>query len=265
MPTLPLDVTETTDERRLRMNALYGDVLRDEKPFHRNAGYFPLDIRRVDKVDPVTLKRHPGTQLLEDGEELVRWPWSNKPGYFQDLDRNDPWWVTDEQEELRDVPPRKYPPVKPPAGNGDILPIDDTIWQEEMQNDGHYRSRYFVTNLHGGTLVVNGLQIRKGSIAGPLPDFAVIQTPGNQVSFWFGPEGRNWRAQEEGISYASQWAALRRMEGWEHVELTAGQVWDMKIRDRLRREYIGEDHEDDFQWAEWKEAENRLTPSERGE
>ena len=122
MPTHPLDVIETTDERRIRMEALYGDFLRDKASFHRHVDYFPLDIRRVDKVDPVKLKRNPGTPLLEDGEQLVRWPWSNRPGFFQDLDVNDPWWVTDEQEELRDVPPRKYPPVKPPTANGDILP-----------------------------------------------------------------------------------------------------------------------------------------------
>lgn len=255
MPTLPLDGIETPDERRRRMEALYGDFLRDRSPSHRNENYFPLDIRRVDKLDPETKKRYPGTQLLEYGEELVRWPWSNKVGEFTELAGSDPWWVTDEQEELREAPPRKYPPGKQPCGDGTLLPTDDTIWKEEVENDEQYRCRYFVTNLHGGTLVINGIEIKKGRIAGPLPEFAVIETPGNQVSFWFGPGGRDWRAGRDGVAYESQWATLRNMKGWEMVGLTAGQVWDIKIRDRLRREHNGAELIDDCQWAEWKKAE----------
>jgi hypothetical protein len=170
------------------------------------------------------------------------------------LDKSDPWYVADEQQELALVPPRKYPPGKLPSAEGDtLLPTDDTIWKEEVDNDDTFCSQYFVTNLHGGTLVVNGQEVKLGQIAGPLPEFAIIETPGNQTSFWFGPGGRNWRGgPDDAPTYMSQWKTLRRSPGWENVGLTAGQVWDLKIRDRLRREYIGAEYADDAQWAEWK-------------
>jgi hypothetical protein len=221
---------------------------------NRNPEYFPLDIRRLDRIDSETGKRHPVTPLLEDGEELVRWPWNNPEGTFEQLDGSDPWYAMEEQQTLQLVPPRKYPPGKAPYAGGDtLLPTDDTVWREEMENDANFRSQYFITNLHGSTLIVNGLEIKLGQIAGPLPEFAIIETPGNQISFWFGPQGRDWRGgPDDAPQYTSQWKTLRRNPGWEHFGLTAGQVWDMKIRDQLRREYKGEEHDDDAQWAEWK-------------
>lgn len=100
-------------------------------------------------------------------------------------------------------------------------------------------SRYFVTNLHGGTLTINGVQIEKNCIAGPLPEFTVIETSGNQVSFWFGPSGMEWKAGSEGVTYSSQWKTLRRLPGWDAVALTGGQVWDLKIREQVRNELMG--------------------------
>ncbi|KAE9371167.1 hypothetical protein N431DRAFT_20440 [Stipitochalara longipes BDJ] len=261
MPTLPANPNKITDQRRIRMTTLFGDFYRDKAPQHRNSEYFPLDIRRIDKVNPFTGKRHAGTPLLEDEECVTRWPWNNPEGTLPYLDKDDPWYVTDEQQERQLVPPRKFPPGKQPCANGDtLLPTDDTIWKEEIENDEMYRSQYFVTNLHGGPLVINGQEVKLGEIAGPLPEFAIIETPGNQVSFWFGPQGRNWRGDDDNPRlYTSQWRTMRRNLGWENAGLTAGQVWDMKIRDRLRREYIGAEQNDDAQWAEWKTAVTKGT------
>ncbi len=255
MPTSPSRPrSPTISDNQRRISTLYGDFYRDKTPQQRNPEYYPLDIRRVDRIDPETGKKHSVTRLLEGGEELVRWPWNNPEGSFVQLDASDPWYVTSEQHEKQLVPPRKYPPGEPPCPGGDtLLPTDDTIWREEIENDASFRSQYFVTNLHGGTLIVNGLEIKLGQVAGPLPEFAIIETPGNQISFWFGPQGRDWRGVPDGEPLCtSQWKTLRRNPGWENVGLTAGQVWDVRIRERLRREYKGEEADDDAQWDEWK-------------
>jgi hypothetical protein len=256
MPTKPASNPNPSEQQK-RMEALYGNLYRDKIPMHRNPDYFPLDIRRIDRIDLETGERHFGTPILEEGEELVRWPWHNPT--LRELDESDPWYVSDVQQTLALVPPRKYPPGQLPSSEDDtLLPTDDTVWMEEIENDALFRSEYFVSNLHGGTLVVNGQEVKKGQIAGPLPEFAIIETPGNQVSFWFGPGGRNWRGgDDDGPSYATQWKTLRRRPEWENVGLTAGQVWDLKIREQLRREYKGEEHDDAVQWAEWKAAEPR--------
>lgn len=259
-PSCPPSPTISDNQRRI--STLYGDFYRDKAPQHRNPDYFPLDIRRIDRIDPETGKKHPVTHLLEGTEDLVRWPWNNPEGSFAQLDPSDPWFVTEEQHEKQLVPPRKYPPGKSPCPGGDtLLPTDDTIWKEEIENDANFRSQYFVTNLHGGTLIINGLEIKLGQIAGPLPEFAIIETPGNQISFWFGPQGRDWRGVPDGAPLCtSQWKTLRRSPGWENVGLTAGQVWDLRIRDRLRREYMGEEADDDAQWDEWKTAVVKQKP-----
>lgn len=191
----------------------------------------------------------------------MRWPWDHPAEWIlEDLKRRDPKdprYVSEEQLELSLVPHRRHPPAKRPfSKGGNLLPTDDTIWKEELESDSEFRSKYFVTNLEGGTLVINGLEVKKGQIAGPLPEFAIIETPGNQFSFWFGPGGRNWRGgDDEGPDYVTQWKTLRRRQGWEHVGLSAGQVWDLKIREQVRREYKGEERDDDTKWTEWKAAE----------
>jgi hypothetical protein len=136
-----------------------------------------------------------------------------------------------------------------------LLLTTDTLWKEEVDNDDTFRSRYFVTNLYGGILIANGQEVKLGQTAGPLPDFAIFETPGNQVSFWFRPGGRDWRGQPDDTpKYESQWKALRRASGGENVGLTAGQVWDVKIRDLLTKEHTDAGCDDDAQGGEWKTA-----------
>jgi hypothetical protein len=71
--------------------------------------------------------------------------------------------VTPSQEKARDIPPRPWPPPqRRQEGNGDLLPTEDTIWKEQEKRDEEYRCRYFVTNLQGGTLIINGMEVKKG-------------------------------------------------------------------------------------------------------
>ena len=56
------------------------------------------------------------------------------------------------------------------------------------------------------------------------------------------------------MGYESQWGVLRGMKGWENVALSAGQVWDLRIRERVRAEWLGEEGDDDGDWAVWKGA-----------
>jgi hypothetical protein len=264
MPTRPSasdgDSDCEKDERIAKMEALHGDYFRDEhgKPRH---DFFPLDIRRCDRIDTPGRTREGPSPLLDfrrHGQEVVQYPWQDPVRYYPELKNDDPWWVTPEQERLRDVPPRRYPPkdIRAEKGNsGKLLYTDETKWKEEVANDDFAHSKYFVTNLHGGTLIINGVEVRKGCVAGPLPDFAVIESPGGQVAFWWGPGGRNWGAGPGHLDFSTHWNTLRSMPEWEHIGLNAGQVWDVLIKDRLRRELSGNRLVDDEDWERWKSAE----------
>lgn len=257
MPTKPLESDpEPEDPSRQRIKALYLNLSRDNKL--SNAPIFPLDIRRVEKK-PTTSEKPPWkTPLLENGESTVldRTQPSNISSRAMKTD--DPWWVREEQKLLRDNPSRLWPPGA--DKDGKYLATEDTIWQEEYAKDQNLQARYFVTNLHGGTLLVNGQQVRKGAIAGPLPRFAVIESPGGQVAFWWGVGGRDFGSPEKTQDSSRKWATMRMQKEWEHVALPTGEVWDQKIADRVRRERRGDSEEDDAEWNRWKntkKAEHR--------
>lgn len=170
------------------------------------------------------------------------------------LPDDSPWHITDEQRSLRDNPRRRWPPAV--ELNGTLLPTDDTIWREEYTKDQHLNARYFVTNLDGGTLLINGQQVRRGCIAGPLPAFAVIESPGGQVSFWWGINGRNYKAGvDNGQPLEHKWNLLRKQKGWEYIAESAGAVWEKKILARVRAERTGNRNNDDEIWNEWKKTE----------
>lgn len=266
MPSKPIeDDSEPVDERRIRMKTLYGDYFRDERDQPRQ-DIFPLDIRRVNRQDD-RFKRNQTIDIAVDGEEVV-FPWKTPLKCDEDLPETDPWYVTPEQEKLRDVPYRKYPPPdcaseNDPDKGGKLLYTDDTNWKLEAENDDLHNSRYFVTNLHGGTLIINGVEVRKGCIAGPLPDFAVIECPGDQIAFWFGSGGRTWGHGRSHSNLATHWEHLRSMEGFQYIRLNAGQVWNTIIKDRLRRELTGNKLQDDEQWKDWKNYKTPTTPKSK--
>ncbi|KFY13345.1 hypothetical protein V492_03333 [Pseudogymnoascus sp. VKM F-4246] len=63
--------------------------------------------------------------------------------------------------------------------------------ERQKDQDGWYR--YFLVNNDPWerTIVVNGVQVRPGAVAGPLPAFAIFEL-GDQAAFWFGVGGRSY-------------------------------------------------------------------------
>ena len=256
MPTKPRESTPEPDDDRLkRVGQMFGDSYRDFNSISTNDGIFPLDIRRiarlfapVPKIIPPLLD-HKGDTLLRDRqaeEDALNFT-------CRDMCDDDPWYVTEKQRALVDYPPRRYPPPEQ-SYKPESIPVDDTIFREEFDRDQLNLTSYFATNLHGGTLIINGVEIRKGEVAGPLPKFAVIECPGGQVAFWFGTYGRNYLGGSEESSHI-KWLALRQQVGWKYTGLSAGQVWNAKIRDRIDRKKSGENEPDDEQWDEWLSAD----------
>jgi hypothetical protein len=254
------DQPGATDRRMDRVRTLYEDWFRDHSQEPRNPDVFPLDIRRIECVGLDNKSLTP----LEEGDSLTNYSWRTPGSPRTELDPSDPWYVTPSQEKARDIPPRPWPPPqRKQEGNGDLLPTDDTIWKEQEKRDEEYRCRYFVTNLHGGTLIINGMEIKKGCVAGPLPEFAVIESPGGQISFWWGVGGRDWLAEPAGDTFDLHWDILRKREVedekiFEHLGLLAGQVWDLKIRDRIRRETTGDAVDDEEEWEVYKNAQGPM-------
>jgi hypothetical protein len=257
MPTRPLQPSRHPEDERLdRVQQMFCNAYRDFKPPSANDGIFPLDIRRVTRVSPPPRNQIAPLVIENEGETLFydrRARQDVHPFVDRNMTDEDPWWVTEEQRTLIDYPHRRFP-LPEQKYKSEWIPTDDTIWRAELDRDQMYESRYFVTNLHGGTLLINGMEIRKGDVAGPLPKFAVVECPGGQIVFWFGVEGRKHGSGDEESHY-EKWRALRRMQGWKFTGLAAGQVWNAKIKDRAERKKCGEDEPDDEQWDAWLSAE----------
>ncbi|KFY85083.1 hypothetical protein V500_08739 [Pseudogymnoascus sp. VKM F-4518 (FW-2643)] len=66
-------------------------------------------------------------------------------------------------------------------------------YDSERQKDHDRWYRYFLINNDPWerTIVVNGVQVKPGAIAGPLPSFAILELDG-QAAFWFGVGGRDF-------------------------------------------------------------------------
>lgn len=260
MPSKPLEPGKEPEDEKLEMvGKICGNSYRDfEEDFSSNDDIFPLDIRRVLKVGPET--KNPIPLTLEHESLLYDRSTKIDDGKFtrRFMKKDDPWYKTEKQRILMDHPPRRYPPHQP-TYESQLIPMDDTIWREEYEKDQHFLARYFVTNLHGGTLLVNGMEIRKGEVAGPLPRFAYIETPGGQVSFWFGVGGRKHGEGDESKYEWEQWRDLRRLPGWKYTGLTSGEVWSKKINNRAEREKSGNSANDDGEWENWKKSESIKT------
>jgi hypothetical protein len=250
MPIQPLEpCPEIPDEKTQRVKDMFSDLLRDN--LHgEDSKLFPLDIRRVLQFAPHLEKPK---NICEEGEELVRDPALYPKKEYRGMEVDDPWWVTEDQKLARDAPPRRHP-QKPEGSGSEHLPLDHELWNEEVARDLNHEAGYFITNLHGGTLIVNGMEVKRGDVAGPLPEFAIIECPGSQVTFWWGVGGRHWGHGPEDLDFSAKWETLRTHPGWEHIAESAGEVWDAKIKDRKEREKTGENEDDDEEWARWKRA-----------
>ena len=251
IPTRPLEPPlETADRKKQRIKDMYSDHIRDNQ-FGKDSEILPLDIRRVLRVAPeVDMPR----DICDPGEIRVRDPALYPKKEYRGMKVDDPWYVTDVQRLARDAPPRTHPSMQDEF-SGKHLPLDDQLWKEERLRDLKHDAAYFVTNLHGRTLIINGMEIKKGDVAGPLPEFAIIECPGRQVAFWWGVSGRHYGERSQDADHSAKWQILRRMNGWKDVGKSAGEVWDVIIRDRKEREKTGENEDDDDQWAIWKRAE----------
>ncbi|KAI9053088.1 hypothetical protein LZ554_003357 [Drepanopeziza brunnea f. sp. 'monogermtubi'] len=261
MPNKPIEKDDTEDERVEAIKGMYADELRDGCSNYQGnkADIFPLDIRRIRRCKAP----EPTIPLLDGQEQVFELPWLNAPESSDTLDEYDPWRVTPEQKRLRDNPLRKYPPkefCEPTKEDELILPVEEDIWEEDLKADDYGYYKYFVTNLHGGTLIINGIQVPKGRIAGPLPAFAVIETPGAQFSFWWGSSGRsNGRAATVDHNLHSKWETFRQRhsadgDDMKYIGLLAGQVWDYKIRNWVKGELEGETYKEGPIWEAYKKA-----------
>jgi hypothetical protein len=213
------------------------------------------DIQIHDKIKkPVPLLPNGQKLLLKrdgsSGKSLVK---------YRRMTKDDPWYIPKKQRKLRDYPPRRWPPVENVEDNNSLLPTDGTLWDDEVYKDQNFHAEYFLTNLYSGDLSVNGMHISKGAVAGPLPRFAIIESEGGQISFWFGVYGRHYMPGNSHVNQfqdeSSKWETLRAMVGeWEFVGMKSAQVWNLKMDHRWRRERTGISQDDDDEWECWKKG-----------
>lgn len=253
IPTKSFNESQNTENDKYTIiGRMFGHSYRGFNSPSVNDDIFPLDIRRVERTDPPLPPSSVVPPLLENGgETLLRERHTSKdlPAFnYRDMLEDDPWFVPESQQALIDHPPRRYP-LPEQVYTPEIIPLDDKIFRAEFDSDQLNFTRYFVTNLHGGTILINGIEVRKGDVAGPLPNFAVIECPGGQIAFWFGCGGRHHLAGPERDS-PLKWRSLRQQDGWQYTGLSTGHVWDIKIRDRLERKKKGDHEDDDDEWDE---------------
>lgn len=245
VPTTPL-VKKLEPDREKRM----------PQPENHRDSIFPLDIRRVQAV-----MHEKKISLNQRGEKEVELQGLDTLQTYREMREDDPWWVTPEQEKRRDLPPRRWPIAKGHDEEDVLLPYDELDWYDHIDRDEKREYLYFATNLQGGTLLVNGAEVGKGEIVGPLPQFAIIECPGGQVAFWHGLKG--WEFGDEtplnATQKSMQWEKLRQEPYWKDAGKSAGEVWARRMIDRLDREEAGEEGEpDDDIWKamrEWKKPD----------
>lgn len=223
---------------------------------YQNPDIFPLDIRRCKKIlSPFKSENWVPEKAPDanDNDIIIEPSFKMKEKEYRAMRIEDPWWVDAQQKKYRDLPPRNHPP------NFDEqlseLPKDVKLWKDEVLKDSDSVSRYFVTNLDGRHLSINGIEIAKGEIGGPLPEFAVIQTEGGGVSFWFGVGGRFYLqpADARGKDWSRQWTLLRQALSDEYFGVTSGYYWQNEIVARILEDDEGEG-EQDPKWIKWKGA-----------
>ncbi|TAQ84066.1 hypothetical protein B7494_g7619 [Chlorociboria aeruginascens] len=249
MPTKPLEGEEDENDALSRIvKFMYsGFHKRDAKP-----DFFPLDIRRCEVVELPIDEAETKERKVESTDIVLKYPPNQKQIEHRPMRQDDPWWVTEEQRKARDEPPRHYPPKS--STEVSQLTLDDYDWEEEYSKDARYDARYFVTNLDGRTLLINGLEVRRGEIAGPLPAFAVIECPGGQVAFWWGQGGRSKGGRVGAVDDPRAWDALRRLRGWGLTGLLAGDVWNQKILHKIKKQFDDGEEEEADEWKRCREA-----------
>lgn len=221
----------------------------------------PLLIYRVMKNLPVSEKREAGkikrTAELLSGDQTLLLQRDRSSGRKLHKSRTrfqgvpDAWWIPKPQRTLRDYPPRFWPPPKQ-LKDDSTLPIDSTLWDDEVYKDTNHQAEYFVMHVGDGDLLINGMMVPEGAMAGPLPTFALIEGNRGQVFWWHGPNGRYYKPpgspKASSANDPVKWDTLRDIPGWEHTGLSAAEVWDQKMDTRWSKARIGNRLEDDDFW-----------------
>lgn len=222
---------------------------------YQNPDIFPLDIRRCEKISDFRQRGGSMHKFLDpnDTDKIIQPSFNMKEKEYRAMRFDDPWWVEMHQKRYRDLPPRNYPPRFDESQS--YLPKDDKLWKDEVKKDSDLKSRYFVANLDGRLLKINGIEVGKGEIAGPLPEFAIIITEGDGVSFWFGVGGRFYLqpAGARTMDWSRQWIQLRRSLNDEYFGVPAGYFWQNAIVSKIMEDDEGEG-EQDPKWIKWIKA-----------
>ncbi|KAL3427242.1 hypothetical protein PVAG01_00751 [Phlyctema vagabunda] len=237
----------------------------DELEVEGTPVYFPLNIRRIERLQiskPIDIP-HIGLDLegTANADRLLEKTKSNKlmslgPSDIPNVSLDDPWYFTPTEQELRrqiDRSVPKHDSFKPQS-------YDRSLLEYEIKRDVYKYAEYFITNLDGRTLIVNGLEVRRGQVAGPLPKFAIIECPGGNVVFWWGNGGRNKGKDRGRIDYASvhkAWLTKRHEEGdadldWKTIRRTRRSVWRSLIKVKMEK-VANHEEKLDPAWAAWME------------
>ncbi|KAK6600355.1 hypothetical protein H4I96_07681 [Botrytis cinerea] len=235
---------------------------------YQNPDIFPLDIRRCETISTTAFKlgeERPNIVDPRGKDNIVEPSFRMKEKEYRPMRIDDPWWVEPEQKYYRDMPPRNYPPTCDETQS--YLPKDVKLWNDEIDRDSDLKSRYFVANLDGRTVSINGIAVCKGEIAGPLPEFAIIQSEGGGISFWHGVGGRFYlQPADAGTkNWSQQWSSLRQTLKDEYFGVAAGYYWQNAIVAKIMEDDEGEG-EQDPKWIRWKNAKparNKSIPDPR--
>ncbi|TGO83432.1 hypothetical protein BPOR_0649g00050 [Botrytis porri] len=222
---------------------------------YQNPDVFPLDIRRCEAISsPVNPgEERPKTPDPRDQDNIIEPSFKMKEKEYRPMRFDDPWWVAPEQKYYRDMPPRNYFPKCDETQS--FLPKDVKLWNVEIDKDSDLKHRYFVANLDGRLLTINGIAVCKGEIAGPLPEFSIIQSEGGGVSFWHGVGGRFYLQPADASTkdWSRQWSSLRKTLRDEYFGVAAGYYWQNAIVGKIMEDDEGEG-EQDPKWIRWKNA-----------
>ncbi|KAM0145213.1 hypothetical protein ACHAP3_000336 [Botrytis cinerea] len=235
---------------------------------YQNPDIFPLDIRRCETISTTAFKlgeERPNIVDPRGKDNIVEPSFRMKEKEYRPMRIDDPWWVEPEQKYYRDMPPRNYPPTCDETQS--YLPKDVKLWNDEIDRDSDLKSRYFVANLDGRTVSINGIAVCKGEIAGPLPEFAIIQSEGGGISFWHGVGGRFYlQPADAGTkNWSQQWSSLRQTLKDEYFGVAAGYYWQNAIVAKIMEDDEGEGEQDPM-WIRWKNAKparNKSIPDPR--
>ncbi|RDW69354.1 hypothetical protein BP6252_08374 [Coleophoma cylindrospora] len=221
--------------------------------------YFPLDIRRLEKVPKdgtgSSSNPPPESAYALEGQDF------NFPGSrpialdMRDIDDpDDPWYITPEQKSLRAQINRGDPRWMDHEKLQPHQPIaENLLWKHELQKDDERETQYFVANLDGRTLIANGLEIKKGHVAGPLPPFVVFECPGGSIVFWWGTNHREHSGNLVGDErWEAAWAVTRRRFGWKYMAMNTGEAWDVKIKEMQAKVANAEEVWPE-EWDAWRE------------